>query len=131
MQPLYNHYSDAIGLVSVHLIWMTYGHQRIFGESALLKQQCIKVFQTVADDKKWMIKALEISPDQVYLLVEYDHHHSIAQVVKAFQGRSCRILRREFPELRRLPNLWRPSYIFDTTGKVSTAFVSDYSQTSS
>jgi putative transposase len=83
----------------------------------------------VANDKKWIIKALEIAPDHIHLLVEYDPHHSIAQVVKAFKGRSSRYLRQEFPELMRLPSLWTHSYMFDTTGKVSTSVVLGYMNT--
>ncbi|MEH1945564.1 MAG: transposase [Nostoc sp.] len=30
---------------------------------------------------------MEVAPDHVHLLVEYDPHHSISQVVKAFKGR--------------------------------------------
>ncbi|MDH6086986.1 transposase, partial [Umezakia ovalisporum] len=45
---------------------------------------------------------------------------------KAFKGRSSKILREEFPELKRLPSLWTRSYFFDTSGKVSTSKVMDY-----
>ncbi len=88
--------------------------------------RCIEIFQSVANDKKWVIKALEIAPDHIHLLVEYDPHHSISQVVKAFKGRSSRYLRQEFPELMKLPSLWTHSYMFDTTGKVSTQKVLEY-----
>ncbi|MCJ2544244.1 IS200/IS605 family transposase, partial [Thermostichus vulcanus] len=82
--------------------------------------------QEVAAEKKWFIKVLEIASDHVHLLVEYDPHHSISQVVKAFKGRSSRVLRQEFPELLRLPSLWTHSYGFDTTGKISTQKVLEY-----
>ena len=77
-------------------------------------------------DKKWIIKALDVAPDRIHLLVEYDPQHSISQVVKAFKGRSSRYLRQEFPELMKLPSLWTHSYMFDTTGKVSTNIILDY-----
>ncbi len=88
--------------------------------------RCIEIFQSVANDKKWIIKALEIARDHIHLLVEYDPHHSIPQVVKAFKGRSSRYLRQEFPELMKLPSLWTHSFMFDTTGKVSTHKVLEY-----
>lgn len=62
----------------------------------------------------------------VHLLVEYDPHHSISQVAKAFKGRTSRQNRQEFPELLKLPSLWTHSYMFDTTGKVSTQKVLEY-----
>lgn len=91
-----------------------------------LKLRCNAIFQEVANEKKWTIKAIEIASDHVHLLVEYDPHHSIAQVVKAFKGRSSRFIRQEFPELLRLPSLWTHSYMFDTTGKISTTSVMAY-----
>ena len=45
-----------------------------------------EILQSVAIDKEWIIKALEIAPDHVHLLVEYDSTHSIGQVAQAFQG---------------------------------------------
>jgi len=91
-----------------------------------LKLRGVEIFQSVANDKEWFIKALEIASDHVHLLVEYDPFHSIAQVIKAFKGRSSYVLRKEFPELKRLPSLWTHSYVFDSTGKISTARVMQY-----
>jgi putative transposase len=82
--------------------------------------------ESVASDKGWIIKAKEIAPDHVHLLVEYDEKTAISEVVKAFKGRSSRMLREEFPELTKLPSLWTKSYFYDTSGKVSTAKVMAY-----
>jgi putative transposase len=98
----------------------------VFARNEALTLRCVEILQSVANDKKWFIKALEVASDHVHLLVEYDPHHSIAQVVKAFKGRTSRLLRLEFPELLVLPSLWTHSYMFDTTGKVSTQKVLEY-----
>jgi putative transposase len=91
-----------------------------------MKLRCIEILQSVANDKKWFIKALEVASNHVHLLVEYDPQHSISQVAKAFKGRSSFLLRKEFPELLKLPSLWTHSYMFDSTGRVSTARVLEY-----
>ncbi len=44
----------------------------------------------------------------------------------ALKGRSSRLLRDEFPELKKLPSLWTRSYFYDTSGKVSTTKVMAY-----
>jgi putative transposase len=82
--------------------------------------------ESVASDKGWIIKAKEIAPDHVHLLVEYDEKTAISEVVKAFKGRSSRMVKEEFPELTKLPSLWTKSYFYDTSGKVSTAKVMAY-----
>lgn len=122
----YKHYQHAIGLATVHLVWIPCRRKHLFKNKEDLKLRGVQVFQEVAHEKRWVIKALEIASDHVHLLVEYDPHHSIAQVVKAFKGRAARILREEFPELKRLPTLWTHSYMFDTTGKISTPKIQDY-----
>lgn len=126
MKTEYKHYNHAIGLATVHLVWIPCRRKRVFAKNEMLKLRCVEILQSVASDKKWFIKALEVAPDHIHLLVEYDPHHSIAQVVKAFKGRTSRMLRLEFPELLVLPSLWTHSYMFDTTGKVSTQKVLEY-----
>lgn len=84
------------------------------------------IFQSVAEDKGWLIRSMEIAPDHVHLLIEYDSKHSISQVAQAFKGRSSRLLRQEFPHLCKLPSLWPRSYFYETTGKVSTAKIKAY-----
>lgn len=126
MKKAYKHYNHCLGLATVHLVWIPCRRRRVFANNETLKLRCIEIFQSVALEKKWIIKALEVAPDHIHMLVEYDPHHSIAQVVKAFKGRSSRYLRQEFPELMKLPSLWTHSYMFDTTGKVSTAKIMEY-----
>jgi len=126
MKTIYKHYNHCLGLATVHLVWIPCRRKRVFARNEALKLRCVEVLQSVANDKKWFIKALEVAPDHIHLLVEYDPNHSIAQVAKAFKGRTSRILRLEFPELLSLPSLWTHSYMFDTTGKVSTQKVLEY-----
>lgn len=142
MKTIYRHYNRAsstlleqssrhtpvcVGLATVHLVWIPCRRKRIFTvKNEEMKLRCIEIFNSVANDKKWVIKALEVAPDHIHLLVEYDPFHSIAQVIKAFKGRSSRYLRQEFPSLMKLPSLWTNSYMFDTTGKISTSVVLAY-----
>ncbi len=127
MKSNYRHYNHALGMATVHLVWIPCRRKRIFtNKNEAVKLRCIEIFNSVAKDKQWIIKALEVAPDHIHLLVEYDPKHSIAQVVKAFKGRSSRYLRQEFPALMKLPSLWTHSYMFDSTGKVSTARITEY-----
>ena len=141
MKKTYKHYNHAVGLATVHLVWIPCRRKRLFAKNEALKLRCIEIFQSVANEKKWIIKALEVARDHIHILVEYDPHghltvwsqapdpcphHSISQVVKAFKGRTSRYLRQEFPELLKLPSLWTHSYMFDTTGTVSTQIILEY-----
>jgi putative transposase len=120
----YRKYAHSVGHNSVHLCWIPKRRRRVLtGE---VKTRLYEILHEVAMENKWMIKAVEIASDHVHLLVEYDPNHAINQVVKAFKGRSARILRQEFPHLQRMPSMWTRGYFHDSTGKVSTAIIMAY-----
>jgi putative transposase len=59
---------------------------------------------------------VEVMPDRVHLLVEIPPAVPLSRFVGLVKGRSSRVLRREFPHLRRLPVLWSPSWFVSTVG---------------
>jgi putative transposase len=120
----YSHNNHSVGVATVHLVWIPKRRKPVLkGE---IKSRLAVILESVAADKKWIIKAKEIASDHVHLLVEYDEQTPICEVVRAFKGRSSRLLRKEFPELLKLPSLWTRSYFYDTSGKISTAKVMAY-----
>lgn len=120
----YRHNPHSVGLATVHLVWIPKRRKPILVGD--IKHRLSTIFDSVASDRGWLIKAKEIASDHVHLLVEFDEQTPICEVVKAFKGRSSRILRDEFPGLKKLPSLWTRSYFFDTSGIVSTANVIAY-----
>jgi putative transposase len=78
----------------------------------------------------WTIVALEVMPDHVHLFVKADPEASPSHIANQFKGMTSRVLRQEFPELkRRLPTLWSRSYFVSTVGNVSAATVKRYIDT--
>lgn len=120
----YRHDDHSVGLAHVHLVWIPKRRKRVL--KGAVRMRLVEILNSVAQDKGWVIKALEVAPDHVHLLVEYDSKHSIAQVVRAFKGRSSKYLRDEFPSLKKLPSMWPRSYFYDTTGRISTSQVEAY-----
>ncbi|HEY9770680.1 MAG TPA: IS200/IS605 family transposase [Coleofasciculaceae cyanobacterium] len=120
----YRHDSHRLGLATVHLVWIPKRRKKVL--TGNIRLRLAEIFQSVASDKKWFIRSLEIAPDHLHLLVEYDATHSIAEVARAFKGRSSRLLRQEFSSLLKLPSLWSKSYFYETTGKISTAKIKAY-----
>lgn len=120
----YRHNNHSIGSATVHLVWVPKRRKAVL--VGKVKERLHQIITEVANEKKWFIKALEIAPDHVHLLVEHDPETAINQVVKAFKGRSSRYLRKEFPHLLKIPTLWTHAYFYDTTGKVSSAVIQKY-----
>jgi IS605 OrfB family transposase len=52
----------------------------------------------------------------------------VHKIVKRFKGRSSHMLRREFPELLKLPSLWTHSNFVSTAGHVSAKTIQEYIQ---
>lgn len=120
----YKHSNHSVGLATVHLVGIPKRRKKVLVGDVKLRLS--EILDSVASDRKWIIKAKEIASDHVHLLVEYDEQTPICDVVRAFKGRSSKLLRDEFTHLKKLPSLWTRSYFYDTSGKVSTAHVMEY-----
>jgi putative transposase len=67
------------------------------------------------------------TPDHVHLLVGVDPQYGIHRLVKQIKGRSSRLLRDEFPRLkRRLPTSWTNSYFVATVGGAPLEIIKQY-----
>ncbi|MBD2672257.1 MULTISPECIES: IS200/IS605 family transposase, partial [Limnospira] len=120
----YRHGNHSVGLAHVHLVWIPKRRKKVLVSNVKLRLAAI--LNEVARENEWRLKALEIAPDHVHVLVEHGSQVAIHQIVKAMKGRSSRLLRQEFPHLCKLPSLWTRAYFYDTTGKVSTARIMAY-----
>src|SRR6202049_1541127 len=79
--------------------------------------------------EKWgqELVELEVMPDHVHILVGCDPQFGIHKLVRLIKGASARMLRQEFPVLKRkLPCLWTGSYYCGTTGGVTIEVVKKY-----
>lgn len=86
-----------------------------------------EIIRDWADETGSEIAGLEIMPDHVHLLVSVDPQFGIGKFVRMVKGRSSRVLRQEFPSLkRRIPTLWTNSYFVATVGGAPLDVVKEY-----
>ena len=70
---------------------------------------------------------MEMMPDHVHLFVKASPVDSPHYIVQQFKGYTSRILRKEFPEIkRRIPTLWTRSYYCESIGYLSEETVKKY-----
>lgn len=69
---------------------------------------------------------LEIMPDHVHLLAEIPPQVALSKVMQSIKGQSSRVLRSEYPQLRRGRNLWSPSWFVSTVGGAPLEVVRQY-----
>ncbi len=85
------------------------------------------IAKEVADSCRAEILEMEVMPDHVHILCEVDPQFGIHKFVKTLKGRSSRILREEFPWLKkRLPSLWTNSYFVSTVGGAPLQVIKQY-----
>lgn len=108
-----------------HIIWCPKYRRKVLtnGIDTRLKE-LLNNWQKELD---YQIIEQEIMPDHVHLLLQTTPDVPILNLVKTLKGRTARILRKEFPQLKsRLPNLWTRSKFIATVGTVSLEVVKQY-----
>ena len=85
------------------------------------------IVRDVAAEMDVEIIEMETDQDHIHLLVSVDPLYGVNRFVKMLKGRSSRLLRAEFPHLRRkLPTLWSNSYFVTTVGGAPLEVVKQY-----
>jgi putative transposase len=120
----YVHNRTSVVMVNYHLVWCPKYRRQLLVDK--IKKRLQETIAEVAKDNGWEIIAQEIKPDHVHLFVSADVRTKPEIVVKRFKGRSSRYLRKEFPELLKMPTLWTRSYFLSTAGKVSAETIKKY-----
>jgi putative transposase len=81
--------------------------------------RCRELIEGKCAERGWIILALAIQPDHIHLFVRVWPSDSAAEAVKECKGVTSFALRKEFPQLRKLPSMWTRSYFASTAGNVS------------
>ena len=85
------------------------------------------LIQSKEQEYGYEVLEMEIMSDHVHLLLDVNPKIGIYRVVSKIKGLTSRILREEFPELkRRLPTLWTRSRFISTVGSVTLEVVKRY-----
>jgi len=75
-----------------------------------IKERLEQITYQVADELGIKVLELAINPDHIHLFISAYPTIPVHKIVKKIKGRSSNILRKEFPELLKLPSLWTHSY---------------------
>ena len=122
---MYKSNNNIIYSCKYHVVWCPKYRRKVLidGVDARLKEIIIAICKEVSVD----IIEMEIMPDHVHILIEVDPQFGVHKVVKNIKGKTSRILRNEFPELKtKLPTLWTNSYFISTIGGAPLETVKKY-----
>ena len=120
----YRRTENSVSSINYHFVFVPKRRKAVLVHDIATRLQAI-IFDLV-QEHGWKLIALEIMPDHVHLFVNAPTHESAADIARWTKGRSSKMLREEFPHLKKLPTLWSPSYFVATTGKASTETIRMY-----
>ena len=121
---IYRRSRHAVYLCNYHFVWVPKRRKPVL--VGAIKGRFEELVKEIAEEYGWEILALETKPDHVHLFISVQPEWSPHRVLRRIKGRTSRILRREFPELLKLPSLWTRSYFVSTAGHVSSETIRKY-----
>lgn len=119
------HNTTSVVNINYHIIWCPKYRRKVLvdGVDARLKEVLVQI----AEESGCTIETMEIMPDHIHIFLKGTPTIPIHLIVKNLKGKSSRILRTEFPHLkRRLPCLWTRSYYCETIGCINEETIKRY-----
>lgn len=121
----YKSNNNVVYSCKYHVVWCPkYRRKVLVGDIAVRMDELVRF--NCAEIRVDVIE-LEVMPDHVHLLIEVDPQFGIDRAVRQIKGKTSRILRQEFPQLRQLlPSLWTNSYFVSTVGGAPLSVIKQY-----
>ncbi len=120
----YQHEHHSVHLVVYHVIWCPKRRRQIL--HGPIHDRLAAIIHEVAEDRNWQVIWLAIQPDHVHLFLRANPYTLPTDIPRLMKGRSSRLLREEFPALRKMPSLWTRTYFISTAGNVSSEVIQRY-----
>ena len=124
MKQGYRTKETCVFLMNYHIIWRSKRRRKVLLDR--VKTRLEELIRETAPLLECELLALEILPDQLHVFVSATPQWAPNQIIARLKGKSSRILREEFPILRRMPSLWTRSYFISTAGNVSSDTIRRY-----
>jgi len=108
-----------------HVVWCPKYRRKVLVPP--IDERLKQIIGEICEEHDAEIEALEVMLDHVHLLVSVDPQLGIHRLMKLVKGGASRLLRQEFPVLKRkLPTLWTNSYFCATTGGAPLSVIKQY-----
>lgn len=120
----YRHEGNAVSLLNYHFVFIPKRRKKVLVGSIAERLQ--EIICDLVVENRWKIIAMQIMPDHVHLFLNVKPTDDPASIMRKIKGTASRHLRKEFPELLKIPTLWTPSYFVSTAGNICTETVKRY-----
>jgi putative transposase len=120
----YRREEHRVHLIIYHLIWCSRRRRPVL--VGPVAARCRELIEQRCEEHGWEILSLAIEPYHIHILVRVTPSDSAAEVIKECKGITAFHLRREFPELLKMPSMWTRSYFSSTSENVSQQTMQRY-----
>jgi putative transposase len=120
----YQRDEHRVHLIVYHLVWTPKRRKAVLINDVAVA--CRQLIEQKCAERGWQIIELAIQPDHIHLFVRVWPTDAASEVIKQCKGVTSRVLRQQYPQLRRLPSLWTRSYFASTAGNVSSMTIEAY-----
>lgn len=120
----YRHNRGCVVLLKYHLIWIPRRRRKVL--KGPVAERLESLLREKAAELEVGIERLAIQPDHLHLFVNAPPSLAVSQIVYRLKGYTARVLRKEFPALRKMPSMWTTAYFASTAGNVSQATIQRY-----
>ena len=121
----YKSNNNVVYSCKYHIIWCPkYRRKVLIGD---VEKRLKSLIYEISNDLHTEVIEVETDKDHIHILAEVDPQFGVNKYIKLLKGRTSRILRDEFPYLRkRLPTLWSNSYFVSTVGGAPLSVIKQY-----
>ncbi len=120
----YKRDEHRVHLLVYHIVWTPKRRKAVLKNK--IAQRCKELIHQKCEEKGWTILNLAIQPDHIHLFIQTWPDNSPSEIVKEIKGITSYHLRREFPELLKIPSMWTRSFFVATAGNVSQEIIQKY-----
>ncbi len=120
----YQNTETTVRFMNYHFVWCPKYRRKVLINR--VAQRLEDLIHEKAAQLGCRIVKLSIAPDHVHLFIQGTPLLSPNRIIGEIKGYSSRLLRKEFPELLKMPTLWTRSYFVSTAGNVNSKAAEHY-----
>ena len=116
--------NTSISLINYHFVWIVRRRRKVL--VGAIDDRLTELINQAVVELGCEVIAVETHLDHVHLFLQSNTLLAPYQIMHKVKGFTAFTLRREFPELMRLPSMWTRSYFCGTAGAVSGDTIKRY-----
>lgn len=115
----------TVSLINYHFVFCPRYRRKIFNIPNV-EDRFKHIVKFICEEMDIEIIAIECDKDHTHMFLNCLPALSPSDIMQKIKGVTSRVLRDEFPQLKKMPSLWTRSYFVSTAGNVSSETIKKY-----